>query len=69
MREGEWYVVMRKTGWENLSFSGPFPLSLGPPDDASQPVAFLPVFATREAAEAWAAGAPVQLVRELEEEA
>lgn len=61
----EWYVVMRKMGWENLSFSGPVPVRVSPPDDPLQPVAFLPVFATYKAAAAWAEGAPVQPIGEL----
>ena len=62
----EWYVVMRKQGWDALTFSANgFPCRIEPNDDPDQPIGFIPVFETREAAEKWADGDPIRRIRPI----
>ena len=50
-----WWVVLRKMSWESLTYSTniPVPFTMLPMTDPKEPCGFLPVFATREAAEAF----------------
>lgn len=64
-----WWLVMRKQSWEDFQMTSPnmpFPFVLKTPDDPDQPVGFLPIFATQEAAEKWADGDPIQAIQEIE---
>lgn len=68
----EWYVVMRRQGWDTLSLTQqtpilPYPVVIQASDDPNQPSGWLPLFDTYEAAVKWADGDPIRVVRPLEE--
>jgi hypothetical protein len=60
------WVVMRMSRWEEIEISTnvplPFPVSRSKePADPDQPVGFLPIFETYEAAERWAENGRFQI--------
>lgn len=61
-----WYLVMRMQRWDSIELSPsirlPLPFEVKQDDSPDQPIGFLPVFESIEAANKWANGDTIVLI-------